>query len=93
MIEINTTKQFEKSFKKLMRAQQEDTNNALDQFCINPSYSGLNFERVRGHPKMYTIRANLKLRIALYPTFNNLGAVSKAEVVNIGTHDEIYRNR
>ncbi|RCW79327.1 hypothetical protein [Phyllobacterium bourgognense] len=64
MIELDYTTRFKKSLSKLSSDQQLLVRNALKLFVGEPHHQDLDFKK-RSGSKYYTIRADIRLRIAM----------------------------
>lgn len=72
--------------RKLDRELRDDAEAALKKFTEGNLSRGLNFERLRGHDRLYSIRINMNYRIILIQTDD----AETFEIHDIGPHD-IYR--
>ena len=80
---VQPTKRFTKSLKKLDVTDRHRVMDALSRFMENPRHPSLNFERVGGVPGVRTIRAGLSIRIFLKETADP----NSFEIVEVGRHD------
>ncbi len=88
MPRIRLHRQFERAFKRLPDDIQERATKSLERFIANPRHPGLNFEALRGHPGLFSIRVNQGWRILLRRDQDGEGEIYV--VADIGPHD-VYR--
>jgi hypothetical protein len=84
-MQLTPTGAFLRSFKRLSKADAEDTTSALEIFLVDPHAKALNFERVKSRKGYFTIRSNYAIRILLRQT-----APQAFDIVAVGNHDYIY---
>lgn len=68
--------------KKVDGSARKDVEHALLLFRNNPVEPKLRFERLKGFANLYTIRANLSLRIYMADS-----GEMKMQIIHIGNHD------
>jgi mRNA-degrading endonuclease RelE of RelBE toxin-antitoxin system len=83
-------KSFLKDVQKLDRKDQEKVWKAVQKFTHNHSLPGLNFEKLAGYENLWSIRADISLRILLSRTDSDGDVVWFLE--GVGPHD-VYRTR
>jgi plasmid maintenance system killer protein len=85
-VEVCFTVRSRRLFRKLDAQNRRDADGALATFVRDPTTPGLNFEKLRGYERLYSIRMNRNYRIILLRT-----EVSDTyEIWDVGPHD-IYR--
>lgn len=86
-MKVEFTKRSRRLFRKLDPQNRRDADNALATFVSDPANRGLDFEKLRGSERLYSIRMNRNYRIILYRT-----DISETfEIWEVGPHD-IYRH-
>ena len=80
------TKRGDKALRKLDPSVRAAANAALKAFLTDRSAHGLNFEKLKGHEALYSIRINSNFRIILTRT----SVPDTFEIDRIGPHD-VYR--
>jgi len=83
---LRPSKKFEKGLKRLPDTAARHAAAALKKFMENPQHPSLNFEKVKHSKNKLTIRFGKGPRIVL----NKIDA-DTYEIVDIGTHDYIYK--
>ncbi len=83
MIELDYTTRFKKSLQRLSKDQQALVANALRLFVTSPNHQDLDFKK-RSGSKYFTIRADIRIRIAMIKEGNRFFIVHMA-----GNHDDI----
>ncbi len=83
---FNTT--FEKQYRKLNSILQRKVNIAIEKFEVNPFDISLMNHNLTGKLVGYkSIRVNYNIRII----FREEDGYTLVEMIQIGTHDEVYR--
>jgi len=85
-VEVQFTARSRRLFRKLDPQNRRDADNALATFVRDAATPGLNFEKLQGFDRLYSIRVNRNYRIILLRT----DAPDSYEVWDVGPHD-IYR--
>ncbi|CAN7557032.1 hypothetical protein LJR231_004066 [Phyllobacterium sp. LjRoot231] len=83
MIELDYTNRFKKSLSKLSSNQKDLVGKALKLFVIDPHHQDLDFKK-RSGSKYHTIRADIRLRIAMTKTGDRFYLLELT-----GNHDDI----
>lgn len=86
MISIISSKQFEKSFRKLVKNDinlEKQVIKSLQLLSSNPSYPSLRLHKLSGK-NFYSISVNMSIRIIVLLEEN------RGFLLDIGTHDQVY---